>query len=123
MAFIVSSSGSACSGRAAAMKLGRRAVARVAQQRELGDQQDRPAHIGDGAVHFALGVLEHAQPRQLFRAQARVGFGIAHFGPDQRRIAPADAADHFVFHGHAGARDPLNHHAHNAITSPPGTLR
>ena len=97
-------------------------VARVAQQRELGDEQDLAAHVQHGAVHLVLVVHEHAQSGQFVRAQARVGLGVAHFGADQHHVALANFARNFSIHGHAGARDPLHYQTH-ILTSPPGTLR
>ena len=66
-----STSGSACSGRAAAIQLGRRPGRGVAVERELADDEHLAAGVGDRAVHHAVVVVEDPQVPRACRPVRR----------------------------------------------------
>ena len=97
-----STSGSACSGRAAAIQLGRRPADGVAVERELADDEQLAADIGGRAVHHPGVVIEHPEVPQLL-GHLRTAVTVVVVGDADQHAQPApDRADHLAADAHRG---------------------
>ena len=121
-----STSGSACSGRAAASHDGRRPFVGVAVERELRDHQQRRADVGRRHVHHAVGVVEDPQVPELV-GQLGGGAGVVVVGHADEHAQPgADGADDLVAHRHRRSAHPLHDRPHGRRTyaaDPPDRTR
>lgn len=88
------------------------AAPRVAQERELGDDQHLAAHVLHGAVHLAVFVLEDAQVCDLLGGKARVLLAVARLHADEHEQAGADFRYEPAPDGNLGARDALDYDSH-----------
>ncbi len=90
-------------------------LARVAEERELRDDEDAPAHLGEGEVHLAGGVLEDPQRGDLVGEELRVLVPVLPRDAEEHGEAPADRSGRPPVHPHLGPGDPLHDRAHGPL--------
>ena len=83
-----------------------------AQQGEVGDDHDLPAHVGGGEGHLPFLILEDPKARQLGAALFQILLRISFCNANEGKKAFADAGDFFSFYHAGGAVYPLNHDLH-----------
>jgi hypothetical protein len=102
---------------------GTAALAAVAIKSELADDQHAAADFRYREIHFAVGVVEEAQARDLLRHEVGSG-GIVRMGDPQQHEQPAlDGANYLAFHLNARSTDSLDAGSHDYSTSSPLAAR
>src|SRR6185312_6168047 len=81
-------------------------------QRELRDDEDIAADVGERAVHRAGIVVEHAQRGDLAREPARIVVAVVGGDAGEDEQALADRGDRRAVHVDARARNALQHRPH-----------
>lgn len=82
-------------------------AAQVAQQRELGDDQDAAADRFEVEIHPSVGVLEDSQGAYLFRRSEHLVIAVTHLDSDEHEQPATDRADSLVSDFDRGTSDAL----------------
>ena len=90
------------------------AAARVAEQRELRDQEQSTARFGDRVIHFAGSVFEDPQTDQLVRQLLSVFFAVVATDTDKNAEPRADLPDDLARDRYRRSTHPLNHGPHES---------
>jgi hypothetical protein len=98
------------------------AFAAVAEQRELADDEHRPADIDQRQVHLPIGIVENAKLHRLVGKLLGVGFHIALLHAEQHEQAAADLTDDLAVDGDAGPGDALEDGFHGRPLTPSGPV-
>jgi hypothetical protein len=92
------------------------ALAPVAVQSELRNDQDFAAAVADGAIHLALIIRENAQIPDLVGKRIGVFFRILFADAKQDAKAGADLTDRFLPYANGGFGDSLHNGTHGEIS-------
>src|SRR3989338_3392338 len=88
------------------------ALAAIAVQRELGNNEDLRADLGQRQVHFPVRILEYPYLRDLLRQINGILLGVALAYTDEDQHAAADPADHLPIDPDLRLTDPLHDDFH-----------
>ncbi len=91
------------------------ALAAIAVQRELTDDQNASADVGHAEIHFVVGVAEDAQTDHLVGEPLRLGGRVRRRDAQQHEETRADGADDFIAHGHPRGSDSLHDGSHGRV--------
>jgi hypothetical protein len=95
------------------------AAAGIRGQGELADKQQTTPGIGQGTVHLAGIVGEHAVTKQPLCHSRDLGVTIAWLDCHERQQAGTDRPDHGIVHGHLGFGHALDQSKHGASLCDP----
>ena len=87
------------------------ALARLCEQGELRDREDRASGIRDAAVHLPLVVAHDPQTRNLRRQPVRLCLAVSLSNADEEQEARAYGGDRLSFDRDRGALDPLEYYS------------